>query len=119
MVTSTMSIILTLSAAFAGSLGPVFLKKASTDFSFSSLFSKKIFSNVYLFFGVFFYGIGTVLFIPALKGGDLSVLYPLLATTYIWVSLWSVFLLKEKMHMFKWGGVILILIGVSCIGAGV
>jgi uncharacterized membrane protein len=59
-----------------------------------------------------------LLFIPALKGGDLSVLYPFVALAYIWVSLLSVKFLGEKMNKFKWLGIALIIIGVSFIGIG-
>ena len=74
--------------------------------------------NYNLFAGVALYGAGTVLFIPALKGGDLSVLYPFVALVYIWVSLLSVKFLGEKMNKFKWAGVALIIIGVTFIGLG-
>jgi len=115
MATAGWSIALVLSAAFLGSLGPVFLKKASA--TIQKNLSSIIF-NYNLLIGFGFYGIGTVLFIPALKGGELSVLYPLIATTYIWVSLWSMLLLKEKMNTLKWSGIIVIIIGVSLIGIG-
>ena len=64
------------------------------------------------------YGISTILFIPALKGGELSVLYPFVALAYIWVSLLSVKFLGEKMNKVKWLGIALIILGVSFIGLG-
>ena len=75
-------------------------------------------TNYHLFGGVGLYAIGTILFIPALKGGELSVLYPFVALNYIWVSLLSVKFLGEKMNRFKWLGIALIIIGVSFIGLG-
>jgi len=60
----------------------------------------------------------TVLFIPALRGGELSVLYPLVALVYVWVSLLSVRFLGEKMNPMKWLGIALILLGVTLIGLG-
>lgn len=83
-----------------------------------SLKIRDLLKNYYLIGGFLFYGIGTVLFIPALKGGELSVLYPLVATTYIWVSLWSIKLLKERMNKQKWIGVLLVIVGVIFIGLG-
>ncbi len=106
---------LVLLACFLGSFGPIMLKKASGRLSFKM---KDIIKNYYLIFGILFYGIGTVLFIPALKGGELSVLYPLVATTYIWVSLWSILFLKERMNKQKWIGVLLVIVGVIFIGLG-
>jgi len=106
---------LVIAATLVGSFGPILLKKASAKklSEFSSLIK-----NYHLFGGVFLYGLGTLLFIPALKGGDLSVLYPFVALSYIWVSLLSVRFLGEKMNLIKWGGITLIILGVSFIGIG-
>ena len=115
MPTQLWAVILTLLAAFIGSIGPILLKKAAPSFRLSI---KALLTNYYLLAGVFFYGIGTVLFIPALRGGDLSILYPLLSTTYIWVCWLSTKLLHEKMNRLRWGGIALIIIGVSFLGVG-
>jgi uncharacterized membrane protein len=114
MQTQLWAIGLVLLASFLGSFGPIMLKKASGK----SFKLKDIIKNYYLIFGFLFYALGTVLFIPALKGGELSVLYPLVATTYIWVSLWSMKFLKESMNKQKWIGVLLVVIGVVFIGLG-
>jgi|SRR3989344_4251229 len=115
MATELWAIGLVLLASFLGSLGPIMLKKASDKMSFNIF---HLFRNYHLILGFGFYGVGTILFIPALKGGDLNVLYPLVAFTYIWVCLWSSMILKEKMNLPKWLGIILIIIGVSFIGIG-
>jgi uncharacterized membrane protein len=98
-----------------GAFGPIFFKKASKDFSLNIL---KLIKNYNLIFGSLSYAVGTFLFIPALKGGELSVLYPFVSLVYIWVSLLSIWILKEKMNKFKWFGILLIIIGVSFIGFG-
>ena len=115
MATQLWAIGLVILATLIGAFGPILLKKASAK-KLSSLSS--LLANYPLFGGVALYGVGTVLFIPALKGGDLSVLYPFVALTYIWVSLLSVKFLGEKMNKLKWTGIILIIIGVSFIGIG-
>ena len=115
MQTELWAISLVLLGSLLGSLGPIMLKKATGKISFNI---KEIITNYYLISGFLFYGIGTVLFIPALKGGELSVLYPLVAVTYIWVSLWSMMLLKEKMNLYKWTGIFLVILGVVFIGLG-
>lgn len=114
MQTQLWAIVLVLSACILGSFGPIMLKKAHTK----SFKIRDIIKNYYLIVGFLFYALGTILFIPALKGGELSVLYPLVATTYIWVSLWSIKLLKERMNKNKWIGIILIIMGVVFIGLG-
>ena len=115
METQLWAIGLVLLGCFLGSFGPIMLKKASGKVS---LKIKDIIKNYYLISGILFYGLGTVLFIPALKGGELSVLYPLVASTYIWVSLWSIRFLKESMNKQKWIGIISVIIGVILIGLG-
>ena len=115
MATQLWAILLVISATLTGAFGPILLKKASAK-KLSSI--KSLSTNYHLFGGVGLYTLGTLLFIPALKGGDLSVLYPFVALTYIWVSLLSVKFLGEKMNAIKWLGVILIIIGVSFIGIG-
>jgi uncharacterized membrane protein len=115
MTTQTWSIVMVLSATCIGAFGPLFLKKASDNISLNL---KKIIKNYNLLIGLGFYGVGTILFIPALKGGELSVLYPLVALTYVWVSLLSMKFLNEKMTKLKWLGIALILLGVTLIGLG-
>ena len=106
---------LVILGTLAGAFGPILLKKASAK-RLSNI--KSLATNYHLFGGIALYAVGTILFIPALKGGDLSVLYPFVAVTYIWVSLLSVKFLGEKMNKFKWIGIALIIIGVTFIGIG-
>ena len=115
MTTKLWAIGLVILATLIGAFAPILLKKAYAK-KLSSV--SALATNYYLFGGVALYAIGTVLFIPALKGGDLSVLYPFVALTYIWVSLLSVKFLGEKMNKYKWIGIALIIIGVSFIGIG-
>jgi uncharacterized membrane protein len=102
-------------ACVIGAFGAILFKKASNDISFSI---KKLIKNKNLVFGIILYGISTVFFIIPLKYGELSVLYPFVATTYVWTSFFSIKYLNEKMNVWKWIGIILILIGVSLIGVG-
>lgn len=115
MATQLWAIGLVTAATLIGAFGPILLKKASAK-KLSKLSS--LATNYHLFSGVALYAVGTMLFIPALKGGDLSVLYPFVSVSYIWVSLLSVKFLGEKMNKFKWLGIALIIIGVSFIGVG-
>ena len=56
--------------------------------------------------------------ILSLRGGEVSVLYPIIATSYIWVSFLSIFFLNESMNNFKWLGVTSIIAGIILIGYG-
>ena len=115
MATQLWAIGLVVLATLIGAFGPILLKKASAK-KLSSI--RSLVKNYYLFGGVALYGVGTVIFIPALKGGDLSVLYPFVALVYVWVSLLSVKFLGEKMNRLKWIGIALIIFGVTFIGLG-
>ena len=104
-------ILLVVLATIIGSVGSLFLKKASTNLKFSL---RGVF-NFKLMFGIFMYFLATLIFITALRKGNLNTLYPLTSLSYIWVSLLSIRFLKEKMNRFKWGGIFLILVGVIVI----
>ena len=114
-MTELWAIGLTVGATIAGSLGPIFLKKASDKIEFNF---KSILKTKELLIGLVFFGLGTLLFIPALKGGELSVLYPFIALGYVWVAFLSKLILKEKITPLKWIGIFIIIIGVSLIGLG-
>ncbi|KHO45485.1 MAG: hypothetical protein QS98_C0010G0011 [archaeon GW2011_AR3] len=115
MTTELGAIGLALFGIAVGAWGPMFMKKASSEIhrDFKSILRSKN-----LLYGVLIYGIATLIFIPALKGSDLSVIYPLVATSYIWVSLISVKFLGEKMNLYKWLGILVIIAGVAFIGYG-
>ena len=115
MATQLWAIGLVISGTLLGAFGPILLKKASAR-RLSKLSS--LATNYHLFGGVALYAVGTLLFIPALKGGDLSVLYPFVSLSYIWVSFLSIKFLGEKMNKFKWLGIALIIVGVTFIGVG-
>lgn len=75
-------------------------------------------SNWYLIGGFAIYGISAVILVIALKYGELSVLYPVVSLSFVWVNIISFEFLGEELNSFKWAGVSLIILGVSCIGFG-
>lgn len=76
----------------------------------------KILSNLPLFGGLACYGISTILLVLALRYGELSVLYPIIALTYVWVSILSVGFLGESINIFKFLGLVFIVVGVAVLG---
>ena len=78
-----------------------------------------ILTNLPLVAGYLFYGVNTVLLVLALRRGHLSVLYPIIALTYVWVTILSPrFFPADHLNGWKAAGVALIVLGVSLIGIG-
>jgi len=77
-----------------------------------------IFTNLPLLLGFICYGIGAILFIMALKYGNLSIIYPFIALSFIWVDIASISIFNESISFINWIGMVIILIGVSLIGYG-
>ncbi len=77
-----------------------------------------IITNYELIMGMVLYAIGGILLILSFRGGEVSVLYPIFATSYIWVSFLSIYFLGEIMNLFKWLGVFAIVAGIVLIGYG-
>ena len=75
-----------------------------------------IVSNGYVFAGYTLYAINMVVLVLALREAELSILYPIIALTYVWVSLLSVFVLHEHMNVARVSGIALIILGVVAIG---
>jgi len=75
-------------------------------------------TNVPLVAGYALYGINTLMLVLALRDGELSMLYPIIALTYVWVTLLSYLLLAEKSNLYKNIGIATIVIGVAVLGRG-
>ena len=75
-------------------------------------------TNYELIIGAALYALGAAILIVALKGGEVTVVYPIIATSYIWVSLMSGYLFHEVINIYKWLGIIVIIIGISLISFG-
>ena len=60
----------------------------------------------------------TALLVLALRDGQLSVLYPIIALTYVWVTILSPMFFNDIINAYKIIGVGLIVVGVSFIGLG-
>ena len=104
---------LALGAAIVGAFGAVFLKRGASKAAFSY---RRLYRNRSVGLGVILYGLSLIIFIFALRFENVSVLYPMVATAYIWTSFFSQWILKEKMNTWKWLGVLLIVLGILFIG---
>lgn len=82
---------------------------ASADF-------RTIATSLALLAGYSLYGLSTVLLVLALRDGQLSVLYPVVSLTYVWVTVLSVMIFQESLNVFKVLGVATIMLGVAILG---
>lgn len=73
-------------------------------------------TNYPLWAGLACYGASTLLLILALRDGELSLLYPVISLTYVWVVALSVLAFHETLNVWKVAGVGLICCGVALLG---
>jgi multidrug transporter EmrE-like cation transporter len=75
-------------------------------------------TNVPLIAGYACLGISTLIMVLALKGAELSLLYPIFGLTYVWTTLLSYILLGEPSNVYKNCGVAIVVLGVAVLGSG-
>jgi len=68
--------------------------------------------------GLSLYGASTILLVLALRHGELSILYPVIALTFVWVAILSAIVIGEVMNPYKVTGIAIIVVGVSVLGMG-
>jgi len=105
-------ILLTALSAFIGSIGQLEFKRGADNLQFDI---KLLLTNYHLIIAVAVYCLSTVLYVYALNKENLSILYPIVATSYIWTLLFSKIFLKEPVGLTSWAGVFFILLGVTLI----
>ncbi|MEM2822397.1 MAG: EamA family transporter [Candidatus Pacearchaeota archaeon] len=105
-------ILLVLFCALLAATGQLFFKLAAAKFSLNPLTWIK---NPFFIFGIIIYAVSAVLFVWSLKNGNLSILYPLIATSYIWTTILAAKILHEPFPPLKWLGIALIIIGIIII----
>jgi multidrug transporter EmrE-like cation transporter len=108
------SMLMVFSASVVGSFGAVFLKIGSAKVNRSLL----SFMNRGVIIGVALYLGSSVFYALGLKGGPVSVLYPIVSLGYIWTILWARLFFKEPLTAQKFMGLGLILLGVFFVGLG-
>lgn len=105
-MTKKSSIFLIIFFTFITTLGQVLLKFGANNNFF----------NLYTFFGLFFYGLATLIMIIALKDGELSVIYPIISLGFVWVTITSHLFFNEIIDTNKIIGITLIIAGTSIMG---
>lgn len=107
-------IVLNAIAAIVGALGQLFYKRGSEQIGQIPLWT-----NINLLLGCLMFCGVMVFFVIAYKmGGKMSVVYPFYATTFLWSSVISVFVLGERIGVMQGVGIAAVFAGVSLIAMG-
>ena len=114
---SVVIILFVLIATISNAIGTTLLKKGSKKFKLEITINGiiQIIKNYYIICGITLYGISGIFFVLALKLGNLSVVYPLSSMSYIFVTILSIYYLKERMNNYKWIGICFIILGIVLI----
>lgn len=108
------SMLLVFAASVVGSFGAVFMKLGAGKVTKSiwSFLSLELAAGVGLYLG------SSVFYAMGIRGGQLSVLYPMVSLGYIWTLLWSRLFFHEAFTKQKFLGLGMILLGVAFVGLG-
>ena len=85
------------------SLAQFFFKKGAADLPSITIFAVA---------GLACYAIGALFLTASFKGGEVTILYPIFSTSFIWVILISKYILGEPVSAYKWFGILLIITGI-------
>jgi len=115
-----LAIFIVLACTLLVAIGQYLIKLGANRLSHAGLMATMIgiFTIPQLFAGYCLYGVFTVMFIFALRHGELSILYPLIALGYVWVTITAVVAFHETMNPLKIAGLLIIICGVGVLGFG-
>ena len=114
--TSLASISLIVLSTVSGAAAQILLRFGADAIEGADLIG--IITNVPLIGGYACLAMNVVLVVLALRGGQLSILYPIVALTFVWVAILSQVYFQDVISISKIAGLTLIVAGVSFIGAG-
>lgn len=114
------SVLIVVACTLMGAAAQVLIKLGASQLSHASLVATfvSIFTVPTLFTGYCLYGIFAALMVLALRHGELSILYPVIALTFVWVSILSAVIFHETMTPLKIAGIATIIVGVAVLGLG-
>lgn len=108
------SVLLVFCCTLIGAAAQVFFKLGAGELSKPN--PVQMLTNPVLLSGYVLYGLSTVLLVLALRRGQLSILYPVISLTYVWVTILSILIFKESMNLFKVLGLSIVVAGVAVLG---
>lgn len=122
-LTRNQSIGLVVCCTFIGAAAQIFMKLGAQNLPAvkpSAIIANPliVLGNVHLLAGISLYGLFTLLLVFALRDGELSIIYPVIALNYVWVTILSILLFHETMNPLKTCGIVVIVLGVVILGRG-
>ena len=115
-----LAIFIVLACTLLVAIGQYLIKLGANRLSHAGFLATMIgiFTIPQLFAGYCLYGVFTVLFVYALRHGELSILYPLIALGYVWVTITAVVAFHDTVNPLKVIGLVVIICGVAVLGWG-
>lgn len=113
------SFVLVVCCTIIGAAAQVLIKKGASALGANPTMLQTALAMVLtpaLFAGYSMYGVSTILLVLALRHGQLSLLYPVFAMTYVWVTILSVVVFHESMNPYKLAGIVIIVAGIAVLG---
>jgi len=110
------SLVLVFGCTVLGAAAQILMKTGANHMAHTGLV--ETLTNLPLLAGYSLYGLSTLLLVLALKDGELSLLYPVIALTYVWVTVLSFLIFHDRVNPFKIAGIAAIVIGVAVLGSG-
>lgn len=108
-MTKFSSICMVVFCTIVTSMGQIFWK-------FGAQRLPDVLTNWPLIAGFVLHIIAAAILITSFKTGEVSVLFPMYATNYVWVSILSSYYFHEPLNAFKWAGMAAIILGVILLG---
>jgi drug/metabolite transporter (DMT)-like permease len=115
------SLLLVLFCTFIGAVAQLLIKSGAPQLNLQPTFLRSaiaIVFNVPLMAGLCMYGVSALLLVLALQHGELSMIYPVIALTFVWVTILSAVVIGEPMTPYKLAGIATIVAGVGILGLG-
>jgi multidrug transporter EmrE-like cation transporter len=102
----------------SGAAAQIFMKSGAHNLSQPGLmgFVTDTLTNPPLLTGYFLLGVNTVLLSLALRDAELSLVYPIIALTYVWVALLAYFIFHDRVSPLRVVGILAIVVGVAVLG---
>lgn len=108
-------IAITFASAFISSVSQYFFKRGLPKINLDLASMKLLLKSRVMILGAVLYLVSLVFYLEALRMGQLSFVYPTFASVFVFVLLFSKFLLHEEISWKRAGGVLLIMLGIVLI----